>query len=345
MSFAQEGVPPAGGGSALTQQSSAATSIQARWRQTRTAEPPRTPASQGEWGECTIYAFTAVLQAQLEIGVHTWIKCFDSAVDDTSTAAAFHAACDQFSETVSIADSTLGYTFGGYASASWAGNSWITTATTNFIFGLGPGSPERFDTNGADTQYQASMPDYWPTWGSEPNHDLKMGQSGLLPAGGPLGEDGLCQQGNTYAGSPNQVCGGRGNWGETRLQVWRVDLDDEDPRGPSECPQGLSFGGGRAQCRDISIGLDANCPMSSPWDGGQRSIPCPTEADVIANPELNLMADWCPDFCHPNSVDVHCPNVGEPGCGGGSVAGVAFPPARLLTSRAQNMCVRPRYCA
>ena len=71
MSFAQEGVPPAGGGSALTQQSSAATSIQARWRQTRTAEPPRTPASQGEWGECTIYAFTAVLQAQLEIKYNT----------------------------------------------------------------------------------------------------------------------------------------------------------------------------------------------------------------------------------------------------------------------------------
>lgn len=71
-SLAEEGVPDIGS-DALTKQSSAATSIQAVYRgwQTRTEDAPRQPQSQGEWGECTIYAFTTVMQAQLEIRYNT----------------------------------------------------------------------------------------------------------------------------------------------------------------------------------------------------------------------------------------------------------------------------------
>jgi hypothetical protein len=56
----------------------------------------------------------AFLQAQPEIGAHSWVACFDSDVDDASTAASFHAACDEFTQTVSIARNSLGFTFGGY---------------------------------------------------------------------------------------------------------------------------------------------------------------------------------------------------------------------------------------
>jgi hypothetical protein len=58
----------------------------------------------------------AFLQAQPEIGSHAWVTCFDSAVDDASTPAVFHTLCDPFDETVTIADNSLGFTFGGYVS-------------------------------------------------------------------------------------------------------------------------------------------------------------------------------------------------------------------------------------
>ena len=71
---AEEGVPD--DGAALEKQGSAATAIQAayRGRQSRTADAPRQPASQGEWGECTIYAFTTVVQALLEIRYNTALE-------------------------------------------------------------------------------------------------------------------------------------------------------------------------------------------------------------------------------------------------------------------------------
>ena len=49
---------------------------------------------------------------------------------------------------------------------------------------------------------------------------------------GPPGANGYCDQGATYVGSRNQVCGGGwdaagkceglGCWGETELEVWRL---------------------------------------------------------------------------------------------------------------------------
>jgi hypothetical protein len=56
----------------------------------------------------------AFLQAQPEISAHTWVTCFDSSVGDVSTPAVFHANCDEFAETVTVADNSLGFTFGGY---------------------------------------------------------------------------------------------------------------------------------------------------------------------------------------------------------------------------------------
>ena len=56
----------------------------------------------------------AFLNSQPEIGGHTWLPCFDSATDDASSAAMFHAQCDQYKVTVTVASNSLGYTFGGY---------------------------------------------------------------------------------------------------------------------------------------------------------------------------------------------------------------------------------------
>jgi hypothetical protein len=68
----------------------------------------------------------AWLQSQPAIGSEGWSVCYNSATDDASSPSAFHAQCDQFSETVSIARNqisdcaddatcTLGeHIFGGY---------------------------------------------------------------------------------------------------------------------------------------------------------------------------------------------------------------------------------------
>jgi hypothetical protein len=54
------------------------------------------------------------LQSQPAIGSEGWTVCYDSATDCTDQPSCFHTPCDGFSETVSIARNSLGYTFGGY---------------------------------------------------------------------------------------------------------------------------------------------------------------------------------------------------------------------------------------
>jgi hypothetical protein len=95
------------------------------------------------------------------------------------------------------------------------------TAASDFIFRLQPGEPQFFLPTGTGsyrTRYQYVGPGYWPMWGGGGfKGDLNMG----LNYNDPLGEYGRCYQGNTYAGSPNEICGGEGNWGATQLEVWR----------------------------------------------------------------------------------------------------------------------------
>ena len=199
----------------------------------------------GAWGETEMEMWYAVppplpdpntdafLQAQPEIAAHSWVKCFDSDVDDASTPAVFHANCDPFDETVSIARNSLGFTFGGYAERSWnveaccadssnychqPGNivqhCYYSANSTvgNFLVGLNPTPADRFETISVGN-FQLVMHDQpWPIWGG--HYDLRMGTTGAL------GTDARCWQGNEYAGTTNLICGGE-DWGETRLQVWR----------------------------------------------------------------------------------------------------------------------------
>ena len=101
------------------------------------------------------------------------------------------------------------------------GDCYDQTASDDFLFGLwmpgrtGGEGPERYLTTGKNTGYQFVGPDYWPWWGINGVNDLGMGYNA------PPGSNAQCTQGHTYAGSPNQICGGHQNWVATQLEVWR----------------------------------------------------------------------------------------------------------------------------
>ena len=84
-------------------------------------------------------------------------------------------------------------------------------SSSNWVFGLVPGPPQRFQPTGTDTTYQHVNPDWWPDWGD--SGDLFIGIS-------HPGSTGLCHQGGTYRGTDGEICGGDGNWGAADLEVW-----------------------------------------------------------------------------------------------------------------------------
>eukprot|EP01045_Picozoa_sp_COSAG04_P011133 COSAG04_NODE_709_length_10902_cov_2.887346_2_plen_127_part_00 len=90
-------------------------------------------------------------------------------------------------------------------------------SSSDWLFGLWPGPPQRFEPTGANTYYQFAAAVQWPQWGSrsDPAYaDLRIGGSGAP------GEHGACLQGRTYRGTPNEICGGNNNWGATDVEVW-----------------------------------------------------------------------------------------------------------------------------
>ena len=87
------------------------------------------------------------------------------------------------------------------------------TSSSDWLFGLWPGPPQRFEPTGTDTNYQAVFADDWPMCGSGA---IEIGNDG----GAPGGSGGYCQQGNTYRGTDGEICGGDWNWGPTAVEVW-----------------------------------------------------------------------------------------------------------------------------
>ena len=86
-------------------------------------------------------------------------------------------------------------------------------SSSDWLFGLWPGPPQRFEPTGTDTTYQLVGADQWPKWG---RGDLAIGDS----SGAPGGAGGFCDQGYTYRGTRGEICGGHGNWGATDVEVW-----------------------------------------------------------------------------------------------------------------------------
>ena len=88
------------------------------------------------------------------------------------------------------------------------------TSSSDWLFGLWPGPPQRFEPTGTDTIYQYVDADHWPLWGYLVG-DLRIGNSGA-----PGGSSGYCDQGSTYRGTDGEICGGGKNWGATDVEVW-----------------------------------------------------------------------------------------------------------------------------
>eukprot|EP01045_Picozoa_sp_COSAG04_P021891 COSAG04_NODE_2397_length_4209_cov_10.504380_3_plen_199_part_00 len=88
-------------------------------------------------------------------------------------------------------------------------------SSSDWLFGLEPGPPQRFEPTGTDTDYQTVNAGSWPAWGG--SADLNIGWDSGAP--GP-GSDVHCHQGGTYHGTDGEICGGDGNWGATDVEVW-----------------------------------------------------------------------------------------------------------------------------
>ena len=109
-------------------------------------------------------------------------------------------------------------------------------SSSDWLFGLWPGPPQRFEPTGTDTYYQAVRADYWPVWGNFADSDLRIGFTGA-PGGSsdPVG----CHQGHTYRGTTNEICGGDSNWGATDVEVWYpICVEDADCGGRGACDGG-----------------------------------------------------------------------------------------------------------
>lgn len=162
---------------------------------------------------------------------YNWTLCFSSFVHPADDASVYHAQCDDYQLTLTVARNALGFTFGGLARGSFGyaqcckvrGNSCAVpnvcfcqeSCAADFIFKLAPGDPTKYAPTGTDHDFQDAEPKHWPCWGT--GDDLLIGKSG------PPGQGAKCKQGHTYAGNESEACGGGvGTWGHTDIEVWRM---------------------------------------------------------------------------------------------------------------------------
>ena len=89
-------------------------------------------------------------------------------------------------------------------------------SSSDWLFGLWPGPPQRFEPTGTATVYQLVVPDWWPVW----DGGLRIGGAPIDTSGAPGGSGGGCYQGGNYRGTDGEICGGTSNWGATDLEVW-----------------------------------------------------------------------------------------------------------------------------
>ena len=93
-----------------------------------------------------------------------------------------------------------------------------SASSSDWIFGLWPGPPQRFEPTGTVTRYghtafQHVQADSWPAWGSIGN-DLYIGDA----SGAPGGSHAYCNQGHTYRGTDGEICGGYNILGRRTLR-------------------------------------------------------------------------------------------------------------------------------
>ena len=86
-------------------------------------------------------------------------------------------------------------------------------SSSDWLFGLWPGPPQRFEPVGTKHCYQTANAKKWPQFGTGWD-DLSIGDSGA-----PGGSYGYCKPA-FYHGTNNEICGGTNNWGATDVEVW-----------------------------------------------------------------------------------------------------------------------------
>ena len=101
------------------------------------------------------------------------------------------------------------------------GNGWCwdRASSSDWLFGLWPDPPQRFEPTGTDTVYQRVLSGSWPKWGWDgiSYGDLDIGWTS---SGAPGGSHGYCDQGGTYRGTVGEICGGDHNWWATDVEAW-----------------------------------------------------------------------------------------------------------------------------
>ena len=97
-----------------------------------------------------------------------------------------------------------------HPSSAPEGYCFDRASSSDWLFGLWPGPPQRFEPTGTETDYRYVQADSWPHWG-----DLDIG----LTSGAPGGEYASCLHGDPYRGTAGQICRGALNWGATALEV------------------------------------------------------------------------------------------------------------------------------
>ena len=85
-------------------------------------------------------------------------------------------------------------------------------SSSDWLFGLWPGPPQRFEPIRTGIYYQNVWVGAWPEWGD--------GHGDLAIGGGAPGDPGYCSQGPAYRGTHGEICGGERNWGATDVEVW-----------------------------------------------------------------------------------------------------------------------------
>jgi len=158
------------------------------------------------------------LGAREPLGV--WALCYSTFLHPATGAGEFHSRCDGFNETLTVGNNSLGFTFGGFATESWAGTGYKNEARGDWIFRLGPSNATQYmplgraSHPGKGDDFQFAAASHWPEWGG--GGDLRFGHDGVP------GTMGTCNQGFTYQGANHDACGGGYNWGATQLEVWHL---------------------------------------------------------------------------------------------------------------------------
>jgi hypothetical protein len=260
------------------------------------ASPPPPPPSSPVFAVASYITaeMDAWLQAQPAIGSEGWTVCFNSATDDTASPSIFHSRCDQFSESVSSAHNSLGYTFGGYvrellsfpisvhcfqqnsrASISFwhffgepfgshavahpclALRSCVLQAdASGGVVGGGTAACFIFKLGGDGAGSERFDPSDARLGGYQYAGSSRFPTWGDLYMGsGALGASAQCSQ-YTYTAATNQVCGGDNNWGATDLVVLARTAEQPTPCCSTRC---RPCGSGTA-----CDGCDGSCNSSGP---------------------------------------------------------------------------------